>query len=116
MPYKPLKPCSHPGCPNLTANRYCIEHTKLNSERDNASGRGYDSRWRKARYRFLKNNPFCVRCKAEGKIVKATVVDHIIPHRGDEHIFWNHDNWQPLCKKCHDRKTMTEDGFKEYEY
>jgi 5-methylcytosine-specific restriction endonuclease McrA len=39
----------------------------------------------------------------------AQVVDHITPHRGDPAKFWDAANWQALCKRCHDRKTMTED-------
>ena len=117
MPRKPKKPCGHPGCPALTENRYCDEHVKLYAnERGSAAERGYDNRWRKARLRFLKVHPFCVICKAEGKLVKATVVDHIIPHRGDELLFWDESNWQPLCKRCHDRKTRTKDQHQEYKY
>lgn len=40
----------------------------------------------------------------------ASVVDHVIPHRGDKALFWDSDNWQPLCKPCHDRKTAAQDG------
>lgn len=40
----------------------------------------------------------------------AEVTDHIIPHRGGIDLFWNRDNWQSLCKRCHDRKTAMEDG------
>lgn len=29
MPYKPKHPCSYPGCPKLTSERYCDEHKKL---------------------------------------------------------------------------------------
>ncbi|WP_143035082.1 HNH endonuclease [Marininema mesophilum] len=25
-------------------------------------------------------------------------------------LFWDKDNWQSLCKRCHDRKTAIEDG------
>ena len=32
----------------------------------------------------------------------ATVVDHIIPHKGDSDLFWDESNWQSLCKRCHD--------------
>lgn len=39
----------------------------------------------------------------------ATVVDHIIPHRGDPELFWAVWNWQPLTKRAHDRKTAKED-------
>jgi 5-methylcytosine-specific restriction protein A len=38
------------------------------------------------------------------------VVDHIVPHKGEKVAFWNRANWQPLCKRCHDIKTATEDG------
>ncbi|WP_390622926.1 HNH endonuclease [Ralstonia syzygii] len=43
-------------------------------------------------------------------MVPATVVDHIVPHKGDQHLFWRRSNWQALCKACHDRKTAREDG------
>ena len=51
--------------------------------RGNASERGYDGKWRSARALFLKKNPLCVKCREEGKLTAATVVDHVIPHRGD---------------------------------
>lgn len=117
MPKKPEKPCRHPGCPELTEGKYCPAHTKLHlTDRESSSGRGYDSRWRKARRRFLKLHPLCVECNGQGRLVKATVVDHIIPHRGDRQLFWDESNWQSLCKRCHDNKTMTVDRFQEYRY
>ena len=30
------------------------------------------------------------------------VVDHITPHRGDQRLFWDRANWQPLCHDHHD--------------
>lgn len=104
MPRKPKRPCRHPGCPNLSDGVYCEVHRKLYA-RENASERGYDSKWRSARALFLKKNPLCAKCREKGKLTPATVVDHIIPHRGDPLLFWNKQNWQPLCKDCHDRKT-----------
>lgn len=115
MPRKPLKPCKHQGCPELTDKEFCKNHREL-YERKSASERGYNNRWRKARKRFLKQNPLCVHCKEDGKLTRATVVDHIKPHRGDMTLFWDESNWQPLCKKCHDKKTMTKDRYKEYKY
>ncbi len=32
----------------------------------------------------------------------ATVVDHVVPHKGDADLFWDRDNWQPCCKWHHD--------------
>lgn len=117
MPLKPKKPCKHPGCPALTDYKYCDEHKKLYlDERLSAAIRGYDSRWRKARKLYLKYNPLCKHCEQEGKITPAEVVDHIIPHRGDERLFWDESNWQGLCKRCHDRKTRTKDQYQEYRY
>lgn len=104
MPRKPKRPCRYPGCPNLSDGVYCEVHRRLFA-RENAASRGYDGKWRIARERYLRKNPLCVKCMAEGVITPATVVDHIIPHRGNQKLFWDESNWQPLCKNCHDRKT-----------
>jgi 5-methylcytosine-specific restriction protein A len=96
---------------------YCAEHQDLEQayqrERDksrkSSTGRGYSSRWQRARKSYLANHPLCVECKANGKLVTATVVDHIQPHKGNQKLLWDTSNWQPLCKPCHDRKTGTHD-------
>jgi len=112
-----MKPCKHTGCPKLTDGNYCKEHEAIHrGEGASAASRGYNSRWRVARSRYLKAHPLCVRCKEESKLTKATVVDHVKPHRGDPILFWDEDNWQPLCKHHHDVKTMTEDRYKEYKF
>jgi 5-methylcytosine-specific restriction endonuclease McrA len=41
-------------------------------------------------------------CAHHGSLTPASVVDHIVPHKGDQRLFWSHDNWQSLCKSCHD--------------
>lgn len=68
------------------------------------SQRGYGWQWQKARKRFLSmpENVLCRMCQAEGRLTVATVVDHITPHRGDQRLFWDESNWQPLCKPHHD--------------
>lgn len=33
MPKRPKRPCSYPGCPNLTDKRFCPEHEKLEAQR-----------------------------------------------------------------------------------
>lgn len=67
--------------------------------------RGYGYAWQKARARFLQAHPLCVMCQAmkPPRVTAAEVVDHIIPHKGDQSLFWDANNWQPLCKQCHDR-------------
>lgn len=61
----------------------------------------YGRRWRKARKAYLLRHPRCVMCAHHGKLTRATVVDHIRPHRGGVALFWDHDNWQPLCEPHH---------------
>lgn len=58
-------------------------------------------RWRRAREMFLRLNPLCVMCEAEGRVELGTVVDHITPHKGDMVLFWDRGNWQPLCASHH---------------
>ena len=75
--------------------------------RANASARGYNWRWRKASKAWLglPENIFCVHCAAVGRETLGAVVDHKIPHRGDQDLFWDEGNWQSLCSRCHNRKT-----------
>ncbi|WP_338034702.1 HNH endonuclease signature motif containing protein [Jiella avicenniae] len=69
--------------------------------RPTARQRGYDSKWERARAAFLAAHPWCRRCEAMGRLHRATVVDHIEPHKGDHKLFWKRSNWQPLCAPCH---------------
>ena len=78
--------------------------------RETATVRGYGYAWQKARLGFLKSHPVCAACEKQGRVTAASVVDHITPHKGDQTLFWDHDNWQPLCKSCHSRKTAATDG------
>lgn len=106
--------CRKQGCSTLTDSGYCELHKaesyQYDQYRGTASERGYDAKWRKSRVLFLKLHPLCKYCLNEGRITAATVVDHIIPHKGNRVLFWDRNNWQPLCKQHHDRKTVNEDG------
>jgi 5-methylcytosine-specific restriction protein A len=51
---------------------------------------------------YLGRHPLCRFCEQQGRIAAASVVDHITPHKGDQSLFWDSANWQPLCKLCHD--------------
>lgn len=75
-----------------------------------SSERGYGYAWQKARIRFLGENPLCVMCTKAGRTTLATVVDHKTPHKGDQELFWDEGNWQPLCKTHHDRDKAEEEG------
>lgn len=73
--------------------------------RETSANRGYDYRWQRARAAWLTEHPLCNICWQAEQTTAATVVDHVIPHRGDERLFWDPNNWQSLCKTCHDAKT-----------
>jgi 5-methylcytosine-specific restriction protein A len=130
MPSRARLICRHVNCGALVnESGYCDRHKKLaqdkdRAERGTASERGYTSAWTKARLTFLSRHPLCAHHFARGEIVQAAVVDHKVPHRmgqarlsGDKseidkasRIFWDTENWQSLCKQCHDIKTAKEDG------
>lgn len=110
MPLKKL--CRKVGCSHYAedGHLYCSTHISLEELRrrpDYSKFKGSDlyfnKQWRDASKAFLLKHPVCVRCGD-----KATVTDHIIPHRNDLNLFWDESNWQPLCKRCHDKKTLEE--------
>ena len=53
MPRKPKRPCSYPGCPNLTDGRFCPEHEKMEAkryeryDRDPNTKRRYGRAWKR---------------------------------------------------------------------
>jgi 5-methylcytosine-specific restriction protein A len=116
MATRSFRPCAHPGCQALVTRGRCDAHKGQgeNYERERLSSydRGYDARWRKARETFLRQHPLCEcpECLA-GKLraMPATVVDHIVPHKGDQRLFWDQSNWQAMAKRCHDRKTRSDE-------
>jgi 5-methylcytosine-specific restriction protein A len=105
--------CKYPACRRTVDKNegYCKEHkwSKTEKEQRKKQYNGYkytystsyqNRKWRAFRLRYLKYYPYCTICGE-----KSEVIDHIIPHRGDEQLFWNERNYMPLCKKCHDTKT-----------
>jgi len=114
MPYKPKKPCAYPGCPRLTNERYCDEHRKLMNAQYDARYRDRGARefyisheWRSLRRNFLIDHPFCEECRRNGKLTKATVVDHIVPIKQGGTTL-DENNLQALCAACHSRKSIAE--------
>lgn len=73
---------------------------KSDERRGSARKRGYTTAWEKARKQFLAELPLCSCCHAHGRLEPARIVDHIIPHKGDDRLFWDKGNWQGLCEWC----------------
>lgn len=107
MPRKPKKPCSYPGCPELTDDRYCEKHRTLENrnynkyQRDPESNKRYGRSWKRVRDRYIRLHPFCEECERQGQLTKAEEVHHIIPlSRGGTH---NTDNLLTVCRSCHNK-------------
>lgn len=130
MPSRPKSICRAPACGKLLdLPGYCEKHKKAvrkkeDERRGTAAERGYDSKWARVRGFYLRKHPLCVYCRRDGRVVAANVVDHIVPHRlkeaidsGDEAriskaraLFWDSaNNWQSLCKPCHDSVKQREE-------
>ena len=85
MPKRPKRPCSYPGCPNLTDKRFCPEHEKLEAQRyerydrDPATKRRYGRAWKRIRDSYAAEHPLS---------------------QGGTH---DRGNLMALCKECHAR-------------
>ena len=121
MAYKSKKPCAYPMCPELISEgKYCKEHLALARKEYNKHHRNNHTAnnkslynmpaWKKASKAHLRAKPLCAECERQGNYKEAQCVDHIEPHNGDMNKFWNTENWQSLCNRCHAIKTLKESG------
>lgn len=107
MPHKPKRPCSWPGCPQLTDGRYCPEHERMamreynRHHRSKEQRRRYGNHWKRTRDAFLAEHPFCEMCRAEGRVTSADTVHHVVPVSEGGSGEW--DNLMALCHVCHSR-------------
>jgi 5-methylcytosine-specific restriction protein A len=114
---KPARMCNRAGCPGLVTEAAGVRTCSVCGVQGRRGrrtetpppawhGRLYGREWRERKARFLAKNALCVTCLAEsGRTVAAYAVDHIVPHKGNEKLFWDETNWQPLCEFHHNQKT-----------
>jgi 5-methylcytosine-specific restriction endonuclease McrA len=85
-------------------------------DKRSSSERGYTWAWTKARNAYLRVHPLCVMCQAmkPPRVTLANVVDHVIPHQGNEVLMWDESNWQALCAPHHnsDKQMLEKSGEK----
>ena len=104
------KICSFPCCSAfaLDGHNYCQKHYKPKAPFESAVRANEElyrtARWRALRKQVLETQPQCCIC---GSTVDLTV-DHKIPPRGDEELFYDFYNLQVLCRECHRIKTNFE--------
>ena len=107
MPVKPPTICR---CGRVTQGGLCPRcRTKRNTSRPSAARRGYGWWWRNPKGTgladaYLRENPLCEGCAAEGIDESATLVHHKIPHNGDEELLKSWDNLEALCRDCHAKR------------
>jgi 5-methylcytosine-specific restriction protein A len=96
MPSAALQECRRPLCGNFAERGgFCAEHAceAAQSFIFDKSLTPANKRFRWMRKAFLSAHPICNMCEHES----ASVLDHIIPHRGSRELFWCTGNRQGLC-------------------
>lgn len=82
-------------------------HGQTPENRPSACKRGYGRAHRRARIGVISGS-LCVECEQRGFVEPATVLDHIVPHRGDPVLRDDPANMQPMCASCHGKKSARE--------
>lgn len=114
MPLAPPHPCQRRGCGRATRGRYCGKCVpRVERERlvDTPWRKWYRlAEWKTKTRRFLIERPFCEceECISRKWKLRATVVHHLAPHRGNWELFISEHNWSPRTKAHHDRETARE--------
>lgn len=114
MPYKPNRPCSYPGCPELTPDRFCAAHAKQEAQqyerygRDPATKKRYGRTWKRIREQYISAHPLCELCATKKRMIPAEEVHHKKPlSQGGTN---DESNLMSLCKSCHSEITAREGG------
>ena len=79
------------------------------SGKQSSTARGYGYEWQQYRIEYLIAHPLCA-IRGEGCTLAATVVDHVVPHRGDMSLFWNPANHQAVCNHCHSKHKQRQEA------
>jgi 5-methylcytosine-specific restriction enzyme A len=99
MPFRP--PVHQPAGSRTDAQRRAERVASMPSP-----SRTYGRRWQKLRAAYLATHPLC-EC---GCGFPATVVDHRVPHNGDDRLMYAWSNLQAMTAQCHNAKTAARDG------
>ena len=99
MAMKPAKLCKCGRVlPGGSRCQQCNRHA--DKQRGTARQRGYTTQWDKYAKAYLREHPLCVYCKAKGRDVPATCVDHIKPADKFPELFWDESNHAAACTPC----------------
>jgi 5-methylcytosine-specific restriction endonuclease McrA len=100
--------CSKTVPAGATCEYQVARNADYERRRGSARKRGYDARWERESAAFLARpeNRFC----ACGCGRRADVVDHKVAHKGNQELFWDRGNWQPMAYGCNSRKAAQSEG------
>jgi len=94
-------------------NAYKAVEVQREVQRNSNKAKIYDNDWRKFRNAYIKAHPLCAHCLAQGLVVAAREVDHIIPLTGrNDQTRLSASAVQSLCRECHSKKTAKETHVK----
>jgi 5-methylcytosine-specific restriction protein A len=95
------------GTPCVCEKQRATERkARFDKKRPSARQRGYTAEWQRESKAFLAlpQNHYC----ACGCGRRADMVDHITPHKGNQRLFWDRNNWQPMAARpCHNSKKQS---------
>jgi 5-methylcytosine-specific restriction protein A len=123
MANRPLRPCRHPGCPNLVTAGYCDRHKKDERQYDryrkNIRERGYTSMWDKVSRRHKELHPLCEECLKNNMITVTAISHHIIPEQlcmqvGRKDLIYDMDNLKADCISHHGEETTIDKLWYEF--
>ena len=106
--------CMRIGCMDtVVAKQLCAKHQPKSASVVHRNRADYHKLystkgWQALRRKVLSNTPLCERCSTDDSPTIATDVDHVQPHKGDTKLFYNSNNLQALCHRCHSYKTNKE--------
>jgi 5-methylcytosine-specific restriction protein A len=68
------------------------------------------STWVRRAKAQLREHPLCAMCLARKVTTPARIADHIVPHKGDEHLFY-FGELQSLCEHCHNHGKKQQERY-----
>lgn len=114
----PVRPCSTcRRAPAVVRGRCRGCYRSVDRDRGTFRERGYTSTWDRRAADFKRRYPYCgmrpgnrkpvmSHCVEQGRQTPAYQVDHVVPHRGNQQLFWDEQgNWQSLCRSCGSAKS-----------
>lgn len=101
VPIRPRRPCTEPGCDELSDCGLCAAHRReRDRRRASSSERGYDRRWQQAASGYFARHPVC---ESDRGCTRPATVRHHIRRLVDGGAKYDERNLQPLCDECHNK-------------